>query len=283
MGGKLEIPELIDELQSHGYLVTKNRKLRDASYRAELDRFRGQAFRFAVISCTHLGSRYQQLTHLNTFYTTLARRRINLVLHCGDVTDGSSHMHVGMEYEQFMHGYRAQRNYVIENYPSRSGIETWMISGNHDLSFQKDVGADIVEDICEAREDMRYLGQWGATIELPIVGESMRLKARILHGSGGVAYARSYKLQKIVEQLAPEQKPNMLFAGHWHTSAHLPAYRNVEALSMGCFQAQTGYLLSKGLYPTVSGLIVTVWPDEKGIARVQYEWVPFYEMKEEDY
>lgn len=274
---------IIDELQSRGYVITKNRKKRDATYRAELARFGGKAFRFGVISCTHFGSRYQQLTHLNTFYSLIARRRISLVLHAGDLTDGTHKMHRGMEYEQFLHGYAAHRKYAVENYPRRSGVETWVVSGNHDLSFQKDVGADIVEDVCNARDDMKYLGQWGAYIELPSLDDSARLKVYLGHGSGGVAYARSYKLQKIVEQLAPEKKPHFLFMGHWHTMAHIPQYRNVEAWSLGCFQSQTGYLLSKGLYPTVSGLIVTVYPDHNGIGRVIYENVPFYEMKSEDY
>lgn len=273
--------DLIHEMHERGYVVTKNRKLRDASYKAELARYKSNVYRFGVISCTHLGSRYQQLTHLNTFYSILARRRIKLVLHVGDLVDGSHRMHVGMEYEQFLHGYKAYRNYAVQNYPKRKGLTTWCISGNHDLSFYKDTGADIVEDICDARDDMRYLGQWGATVELPIEGHNLRV--RLVHGSGGGSYARSYKLQKIVEQLAPEQKPNLLFVGHYHTAVHLPAYRNVEGFTLGCFQAQTGYLASKGLYPTVGGLIVSVWPDPKGIARLQTEWYPFYDMKADDY
>jgi len=104
-----------------------------------------------------------------------------------------------------------------------------------------------------------------------------------MHGAGGASYARSYKLQKIIEQLAPEQKPHMLFLGHYHIQAHIPAYRNVEGYLIGCFQAQTPFLTRLGLQPTIGGLIVEVITDETGIKSVKTEWIPFYVQKKNDF
>ena len=122
---------------------------------------------------------------------------------------------------------------------------------------------------------MDYLG---ATLAF---ANMANIKIGLMHGAGGVAYARSYRLQKIVEQLAPEMKPNILLLGHYHCGCLIPAYRNVEAVQVGCFQAQTPYLASKGLFPTVSGLIVSVTPDEGGIATITYEWLPFFVMSKD--
>jgi hypothetical protein len=51
---------------------------------------------------------------------------------------------------------------------------------------------------------------------------------------------------------------------------------------MPCFQAQTPFLASKGLFPFIAGIIVTVTPDENGLASVNYEWVPFYKVRKRD-
>ena len=124
---------------------------------------------------------------------------------------------------------------------------------------------------------MQYLGDNYA------LGTVAGLKIGLMHGAGGVPYARSYKPQKIVEQLTPEQKPNFLFIGHWHVPVIVPAYRNVETVSMGCFQAQTPFLTRLGLSPVVSGLIVEMTVDSHGLSSVMYRWIPFYKQKEKDY
>ena len=105
----------------------------------------------------------------------------------------------------------------------------------------------------------------------------------MMHPSGGVAYARSYKVQKIVEQFSPQNKPHILFCGHYHITNHLPMYRNVEAFNVGAFEAQTPYLKRKGLYPSVSGLILKIYPDEKGLSGISTTWKYYYEPLEEDY
>lgn len=273
----LTVEELLEEVQSRGYYVAKTPTARRGqTFKGDLKRWAGKKHRFGVLSCSHLGSRYQQLTHLNTFYSICARRRINTIFHCGDVVDGEK-MYRGQEYEIFAHGADAQREYAVEHYPKRKGVETLVISGNHDQSFIKHAGYNVVEAVCRQREDMRFLGDDYA---LFVVG---KLRLGIMHGRGGVAYARSYKLQKIIEQLSPEMKPNLLFLGHYHVPAHIPGYRNIEGIQMGAFQAQTPYLVAKGLFPHVSGLIVTVQEDDVGLAKVVYEWIPFYRTIKDDF
>ena len=135
----------------------------------------------------------------------------------------------------------------------------------------------MVKAICARRDDFVYLGDNYA------IGNVAGLKIGLMHASGGVPYARSYKPQKIVEQLAPENKPNMLFIGHWHVPVIVPSYRNVEMVSMGCFQSQTPFLTRLGLMPVVSGLIVEMQVDGRGLASVSYRWIPFYRPIKNDY
>lgn len=86
-----------------------------------------------------------------------------------------------------------------------------------------------------------------------------------------------------MEKFPGGKKPNFLFLGHYHHPNHIPMYRNVETVQMSCFESQTPYLAARGLQPVIAGLIVTVTPDETGIAKVIYEWVPFYNVIENDY
>jgi len=277
MTEKLTNKELLEELSKRGYFASKvPPQVSGTTFEPDITKLTGNKYRFAVISCTHLGSRFQQLSHLYTFYSVCKKRGVEVVMHCGDLVAGVG-IYRGQEYEVFAHGADAQRDYVIENYPKIKGISTKVILGNHDESFYKTAGYNIVKEVCSVREDMEYVGDYYATAVVD------GIKIALMHGSGGVAYARSYKPQKIVEQLAPEQKPHMLFVGHWHVQAYIPAYRNVETFSMGCFQAQTPYLTRLGLFPNIGGVILEVITDETGIKSVKTEWVPFYIVKKNDF
>ena len=154
---------------------------------------------------------------------------------------------------------------------------TYLIGGNHDESFYKAEGTDVLHRLSEKRNDIMYLGLYGAYLKLG------HIKIYMMHGAGGVAYARSYKLQKIIEQMAPQLKPHLLFVGHWHVANHLPMYRNVEGFQLGCFQSQTPYLKRKGVYPTLAGLIVKIYPDERGLSAIDTHWEYYHRPIEHDY
>lgn len=269
--------QLLDELESRGFFASKiPPTVSGKTFHFDAKKLRGKNYQFAVISCTQIGSKYQQLSHLHSFYKLCKKRGIDLVLHCGDLVDGSK-VYKGHEYELFLHGADEQRDYVVKNYPKIEGIDTKVILGNHDESFWKTDGYNIVRAICDQREDMEYLGDYLAFVKLA------NINIALMHGAGGASYARSYRLQKIVEQLSPEIKPHMLFLGHYHIQCHVPAYRNVESFMMGCFQSQTPFLTRLGLAPNIGGLIVEMRVDETGFLGIKTEWVPYYVPVKNDY
>lgn len=277
MEEKLTNKELLDELSKRGYFASKvPPQVSGNTFIADDTKVSGNKYKFAVISCTHLGSKYQQLTHLYTFYDVCQKRHVRTVFHCGDLVDGER-VYRGQEYELFVHGADDQIDYAVQNYPKVKGIKTIAILGNHDQSFYVTSGVNVVKAIAEKRPDIEYVGDYYATAKVD------GIKVALMHGAGGSSYARSYKLQKIIEQLSPEQKPHMLFLGHYHIQVHIPAYRNVEGYMIGCFQAQTPFLTRLGLQPTIGGLIVEVITDETGIKSVNTEWIPFYVPKKNDF
>jgi DNA polymerase II small subunit/DNA polymerase delta subunit B len=267
---------LLKEVESRGYFASKIPPQKIGKvFNGEVKK-PGSIYKFGIFSDPQMGSKYQQMTHLHSFYKKCEEEKVDAMLCAGDVVDGEK-VYRGQEYELFIHGADAQRDYAIKNLPHIPGVKTYMISGNHDTSFWSVSGYNIVQAICDAREDLVFLGDNYAVYTIG------KIKIALMHGSGGVAYARSYKLQKIIEQIAPENKPHMLFLGHYHVEDVQPMYRNVVGIQLPCFQAQTPYLARGGLYPELGGWIVEFGVNEKGFTNLKYEHVPFYVPINKDY
>lgn len=241
----------------------------------------GKEMRFGIVSDTHFGSQYQQLTFLHMAYDFFAEKGITTVFHCGDVVEGSGRMYAGQPFEMFLFGADKQLEYVVENYPKKKGITTYFIGGSHDYSFYKGQGFDILKSLARMRDDMVFLGYISGSVE--IEGQ----KIMLMHPSGGCPYARSYRMQKLIEQMASENKPRVLLVGHLHITEHLPFYRNVDGVQVGCFQAQTPYLAGKGLQPNIGFETLTLGVNDRdirgGLFKVQVDFYPFFIPKENDY
>lgn len=233
--------------------------------------------KFAIMGDTQFGSKYAQLTYLHDFYDLCQREGITDIYHTGDVTDGLK-MRTGHEYELYEISADEMRDDVIRNYPKRDGITTHFITGNHDASIYKHVGYDIGQAIANGRPDMNYLGRDCAVINL-----TPNCTLELRHPWDGTAYALSYKMQKMIEAMESDSKPNILAVGHYHKAEYL-FYRNVHALQTGCFQGQTPFTRGKGISVHMGGWIVTIHVDSEGtIQRFAPEYIPFYNSIQNDY
>ena len=257
---------LIEELQSRGHQVELHPRTGGEGFKhIRADEPQGSV-RFGVVSDTHLGSKHQQLTYLHQFYDYAMNEGVEFFLHAGDIVDGLHTVHRGaMVYEQFVHGFDAQVAYAAEVYP-KVGVPTYIINGNHDLWFHTNTGSNVAKTLADMRDDMEYLGDEGAYYK---IGDAVEVY--VMHPAGGPAYARSYKLQKWIEQVPPHQKPHLALLGNWHISAMLPSYRNVIGALVPCFQAQTPYERRKGLNPEVGGYVIDIDWDEKGPIGMKFD------------
>ena len=233
--------------------------------------------RFAIIGDTQIGSKYTQLSYLHRFYDICVREGIANVYHTGDITDGIK-MRPGHEYELYEVSADEMRDDVVMHYPKREGITTHFITGNHDASLYKHVGYDIGRAIAQMRSDMRYLGRDCAVINL-----TPNCTLELRHPWDGTAYAISYKLQKMIEAMESDSKPNILAVGHYHKAEYI-FYRNVHALQTGCFQGQTPFTRGKGISVHLGGWIVTIKVDSTGtIQSFAPQFIPYYKSIENDY
>lgn len=235
-----------------------------------------QKIKFAIMGDTQFGSKYAQITYLHDFYDKCMKEGITDVYHTGDITDGLK-MRVGHEYELYAVSADDMRDDVVNNYPYRKGITTHFITGNHDASIYKQVGYDIGQAIANARPDMKYLGRDCAVIHI-----TPRCTMELRHPWDGTAYALSYKIQKMIEAMESDSKPNILAVGHYHKAEYL-FYRNVHALQTGCFQGQTPFTRGKGISVHLGGWIVEVDVDDAGtIKAFKSQFVPYYKSLNND-
>lgn len=232
---------------------------------------------FGLMGDTQIGSKYTQLTFLNQYYDICASEGIQSVYHTGDITDGVK-MREGHEYELYAVSADDMVDAVIKQYPLRDGITTSFITGNHDASIFKHVGYDIGPAIARQRDDLKYLGRDCAVIYL-----TPNCTLELRHPWDGTAYAISYKLQKMIEAMESDSKPNILAVGHYHKAETL-FYRNVHAIQTGCFQSQTPWTRGKGISVHLGGYLVDVQVDRDGhIRRFKPEFIPFYNQIKDDY
>jgi UDP-2,3-diacylglucosamine pyrophosphatase LpxH len=236
-----------------------------------------ETIKFAIMGDTQIGSKYTQLTHLHNFYDLCEKQGIKDVYHTGDITDGLK-MRPGHEYELYEHSADGQLDAVVRTYPKREGITTHFITGNHDASLYKHVGYDIGKAIAIQRPDMKYLGR-----DCAVVNITPNCTLEMRHPWDGTAYAISYKIQKMIEAMEADSKPNILAVGHYHKEETL-FYRNIHAIQTACFQSQTPFTRGKGIYTVMGGFIITVRVDENGyIQGFTPEFIPYYKPIKDDW
>lgn len=270
-GGQREISEVIHPVEKRVAIQNQEPKHVTSKWDGT------KTIRFAIIGDTQIGSKYTQLTYLHEFYDLCAKEGIKDVYHTGDLVDGLK-MRTGHEYELYDVSADDMRDDVIKNYPKRDGITTYFISGNHDASIYKQVGYDICQAISNARPDMKYLGRDCAVVHLT---PNCTLEMR--HPWDGTAYALSYKIQKMIEAMESDSKPNILAVGHYHKAEYL-FYRNIHALQTGCFQGQTPFTRGKGISVQMGGWLVSVRVDSNGyIQGFGTEFIPYYVSIKDDY
>jgi hypothetical protein len=105
----------------------------------------------------------------------------------------------------------------------------------------------------------------------------------VIHMDSGSAYAYSWKMQKHVESLSAERKPDVCLLGNFHKFCAL-MYRGVLGIQLPSFQRQTGWMAGKSLVSEVGGVIVEIGLQPKGIAPLtKFETVYFAEPIDEDW
>lgn len=271
-----EVYGLVEMLKKQGYLfdvidsrIKKIKPIKENDIyevKSNLDHLK-----FLMISDTHLASKYDRVDILRYLYQEAEDKGVNYILHSGDLTEGLSGRSQQL-FELKELSYTGQRDYVIDKYP-QSNIPTYMISGNHDLWWVKQCGADIVNDICKQRDDLIYLGSDCEDLKIG------KLKIRLYHGKGGQAYAKSYKLQKYLDTIPLQERPHILQTGHIHQAFYMKQDKT-HCFQTSCLQDLTPYERSQGFNNDKSVWWTDVYMDNKGNpVKIEQELETFNKVK----
>lgn len=304
---KESIIKLIDQLNKEGYDIHLNEETNEVEeikagpFNPKLIKIKYKNFiKVGLISDTHLGSIYQQLSLLHDAYKIMEDEGVSYCIHHGDLTDGPYEMHKRTYEEVFIKDTDEMIDYIVKYYPKTNKFKTYILdSGTHDTYWKRYYGVNIVRRVCEQRPDL--ILRRGDDAQFVLEGTE-KIIARAVHPVGGIAYARSYKPQKQLEGILSEfleylkfygvqenvpnttNLPNVFSLGHFHVYNHL--YQGgVECFSVPCFQAQTPYLRDKGLFPNVGFIIIEFHFDtNKVISKIKFEvyrWNAY--VKKRDY
>jgi hypothetical protein len=247
-------------------------------------------FIIGIISDTHFGSKYAQITNLRQCVKVMYEDGVRHILFPGDLTAGDK-VYRGQVHDLVTPSGPEQAALAVTYLPRYDGLSWYMIGGNHDFSFIKENGYNVVRDVAAQRDDVVYCG-----FDLADVSVLPGIDVRLWHPMGGVPYAYSYRIQKHVEEMAfaelqkvierqPSPTIRALFAGHLHIRVLFDAGPIVCA-QVPCFEGQTPYLRRKGKTPVIggftyefkltkTGMVVEDWPRRENFAEIPNDYLNY--------
>lgn len=212
-------------------------------------------YRFGLISDTHLGSTATHLADLHDFYDKMQARGVDIVLHAGDISDGwEVHRNQINEVHAEATGWNRLKEYVIENYPQREGVETLFISGNHDRKLWRREGIRFSEMLDDARDNLHWLGDSMARL---VFDPEHNFDLELIHPSGGQPYTLGYRAQTLYREQPTDIRPSMAAIGHLHGRMQAAA-EGVESFYTGCWKDLTTYGKRKGHAAEIGGWDVQI-------------------------
>jgi len=224
--------------------------------------------KFALVSDTHLWNKQSAKKELSDFYKKAWEEWVEAFIHCGDLVDGTGNVFKGQVYELENVWYDEQLKTAVNDYPYYWDIKTYVVGWNHDESFLKENGANIIKNIANLRDDIIDMGFYDARIKL----NGVSINAH--HGWWNMSYAKSYKPQKLIENIDTRNQPDIFASGHWHDALYM-AYRNIHSFLPWAFLRQN--LLAKrfNLWNTIGWWIVEVDIKEDGSSEIQMKFIQY--------
>lgn len=225
---------------------------------------------FGIVSDPHFGSKNCQITALNEFSQIMIKKGVKHVFVPGDLVSGYE-VYPGQIHDVYAITAKEQEDTTLRNLPIN--LDWYVLGGNHDYSFVKKSGYNIISSISNKRSDIHYLGFDNAIV--PIL---KNVDLMMVHPSGGVPYSISYRLQKNIEQITISElqnvvrgvkdKPTIRFVllGHLHVQMQA-MFGSIWGAQCGTFEGQTNYLKRKGLIPCLGGWIVKASLGKNGLLK----------------
>ena len=229
-----------------------------------------EKFKIWVVSDTHLWAKTECINELHAFYKECKKEWITDILHAWDLCDWWWKVYPWQLWELKVFWFDDMLDYVQNNYPKEKWIKTHFILWNHDEDFLKHWWANFWKSIAQVRDDMNYLWFYDANIIINWI------KIWLHHWDWWWAYATSYKLQKFIENLTWEMKPQLYILWHYHDALYMTS-RNIHCFKPACFQKKNNFSIRKWLANTVWWFIIEITKTKNNeIRQILPKFIEFY-------
>jgi len=229
-----------------------------------------EVFKVWVVSDTHLWAKACALAELNDFYDICKAEWITDIFHAWDLCDWWGKVYPWQLWELVVYWFDDMLEYLKDNYPRREWIITHFILGNHDEDFLKHWWANIWKALAWVRDDLNYLWFYDANINVN------GIKFWLHHWWWWASYAQSYKLQKAVETLTGDMKPQVYILWHYHGSLYM-SMRNIHCFLPWCFQKSNNFSVRFNLPNIVWWYILEIHKTSNNdVRKVKPEFVQYY-------
>ena len=203
-------------LLNKGYTNLKEKNLFDNQNQEASHYFintKSKTFKLCLLSDTHLGSKFDQISSLETIYNKGEKIGVDYYLHAGDFFEGfinNSH--------EFKRSLRHQTvdqqiEYAYNNYP-HSSKPTLIINGNHEEETRRKTQVDMLEELTKLRNDIIYLNNTKSNIQMG------KLRIMMMHTNTTNRSMKENIIKKDIDKYPLNATPKIVITGHTHNRSY---------------------------------------------------------------
>ena len=241
-----------------------------------------------LISDTHYGADGCAEDLVRRYYRIAYERfHVRCFLHAGDLVDGNG-VYPGQPFEQNRIGFDQQLRMAAELYPYYPDVMTYAIAGNHDESYIKNAGANIINALHLRRKDIVPLGIYQALVSV----NGFHINLHHANGSCSALLPESklnsiaQRKQYIVDNYGFNvDRLDLVVVGHYHQRGFLTDRSKylVDTLSFGgTFEKPSSFVKrSFDMTNILSGYVAHLYRFPNGKKRIMLTEIPFDISKEE--
>ncbi len=144
-------------------------------------------------------------------------------------------------------------DYAIKHFPESKNFKTYIVSSRRELTAKTKDGANLLNMIADARDDLAFVGDLEKTFDV----RGLRIKV-VCPWDDNSPKGVSYGLQKIVDNISDSPAPHIIVCGGVHTRCELPDYGEdgIYVFGVPSLHSQMRRQLRKGVKPRLGCLIL---------------------------
>jgi predicted phosphodiesterase len=256
-----EILAEITRMELDGYIVNKWNEFGEAFLQLSKDKYQDvqikidldvkETISIAVVGDTHFGHQQSKINEFKSFIEFAYNKGVRDVIHTGDITEGSYiTIRPTSVKELDAVGFDEQIDLANMSMPKKDGLKYYVISGNHDATYDRNAYANPAKMLSRMRDDIVYLGHNFGKITI-----NDGTDIGIVHPTDGIGQNYGLKLHQYIDRASDEKQARIILMGHYHKHAHIH-YKGVDGFITPAFVGQSNFMKDNNLRSVVGGMIM---------------------------